>query len=306
MKKTIALLAALLLCLTAFAACRKYTPDLTAETEESTSEPESVSVFAPETTAAENASDADGTTAAAETTAAPETTVPAGTTAPAGTEAPATQAPAETEAPVTESPATEAPATEAPAQPADGVRVSAKGYEIRTVNGLTYVDGLLIANKTYSLPADYAPGDLTGDTYAAYYTMKNAAAEDGIELFIVSGYRSYELQSSLYSRYSASDGKAAADRYSARPGHSEHQTGYAMDLNSLSQSFADTAEGRWIAENCWDYGFILRYPKSKEAQTGYIYEPWHLRYVGVEKALAIRDSGLCLEEFYGLTSAYQD
>ena len=217
-------------------------------------------------------------------------------------------------------PETDAAQTTAAAQPADGPAAepsvpgepstnppgtTSKGFSIAVVDGITYVDGILIANKTYALPRDYDPGELTDDTYAAYTRMKEAAAEDGIYLEIVSGFRSYDLQTSLYNRYVASDGKAAADRYSARPGHSEHQSGYAMDLNSLTQAFADTAEGRWIAANCHKYGFILRYPKGKEEQTGYMYEPWHVRYVGEARAAAIYESGLCLEEYYGITSVYQ-
>ena len=117
------------------------------------------------------------------------------------------------------------------------------------------------------------------------------------ELYISSGFRSYTLQKSLYERYCARDGKAAADRYSARPGNSEHQTGYAIDLNTITYSFANTTEGKWIAANCYKYGFILRYPKEKEDVTGIVYEPWHWRYVGVEYAKKIKDSGLCLEEY---------
>ena len=293
MKKQLALLAALLICVSAFAACKKFTPELIAT--ETTEVPESVSVFGPETSSGGAESAAPQNTSEEQPTEAPSQTEPAGTTS----------APEETEEYISAAGPTEPAPTIAPA-PLNGT--TAKGYEIRTVNGVTYVAGLLIANKSYSLPEDYVPadGDLTADTYAAYDKMKSAAAEDGIELFIISGYRSYETQNNLYNRYCAQDGKAAADRYSARPGHSEHQSGYAMDLNSLSQSFADTAEGRWIAGHCWEYGFILRYPKEKEAQTGYMYEPWHLRYVGVEKALDIRDSGLCLEEYLGISSVYAD
>ena len=183
------------------------------------------------------------------------------------------------------------------------VGTSEKGYAIVEKDGLTYVDGLLIVNKTYSLPAGYAPGDLTAECSRAFREMKSAAAAKGLNIYVSSGYRSYALQSSLYARYCASDGRAAADRYSARPGHSEHQTGLAMDLNTITNAFADTAEGRWVAANCWRWGFILRYPYGKEEQTGYMYEPWHLRYVG-DKAEAIYRSGLCLEEYYGLTSVY--
>lgn len=184
------------------------------------------------------------------------------------------------------------------------VGVSEKGYPIARKDGVTYVDDVLIANKTYALPRDYAPGDLTADCRAAFRKMERDASDLGLNLWVSSGYRSYSLQNSLYQRYAAADGYAAADRYSARPGHSEHQTGLAFDLNTITQSFAYTAEGKWVAANCWKYGFILRYPQGKESQTGYMYEPWHLRYLGEEKAAAIYQSGLCLEEYYGVSSAY--
>ncbi len=179
-----------------------------------------------------------------------------------------------------------------------------KGNTISEKDGITYIDGILIANKTYSLPADYNPGDLLEECKIAFNEMKSVAAGEGLEIWNASGFRSYELQDSLYTRYSNRDGKEAADRYSARPGHSEHQSGLAIDLNDITNAFKDTAEGKWIAENCHKYGFILRYPEGKEAQTGYMYEPWHIRYVGIDTATKIYESGLCLEEYFGITSSY--
>lgn len=177
-----------------------------------------------------------------------------------------------------------------------------------TVSGeasLTYINGILIANKTYSLPESYAPGiDKTAES--ALNKMINAAKQDGINLFIKSGYRSYSTQKTLYNNYVARDGVAAADRYSARPGHSEHQTGLAFDLNSLEQSFGETKEGKWLAEHCHEYGFIIRYPKDKEDVTGYMYEPWHVRYLGDDIAKDVYESGKCLEEYLGITSEYTD
>lgn len=181
---------------------------------------------------------------------------------------------------------------------------SSKGYPITEKDGITYVDGVLVANKTYSVPENYNPGALLSECSAAFDSMKNDAAKEGLTLWNASGFRSYELQKSLYTRYSERDGKAAADRYSARPGYSEHQTGLAIDLNTITTAFADTPEGKWVAENCWKYGFILRYPKDKEEQTGYMYEAWHIRYLGTEVAEKIYKSGLCLEEYYGITSVY--
>lgn len=177
---------------------------------------------------------------------------------------------------------------------------------IETIDGLTYVNGILIANKTYLLPADYAPGRILPEAQTAFDTMRAAAKEEGLTLKIVSGYRSYQKQDKVYHNYAARDGAALADRYSARAGSSEHQTGYAMDINSVRQSFAETKEGKWLAAHCAEYGFILRYPKDKEAETGFMYEPWHIRYLGVELAQKITESGLCLEEYLGITSAYAE
>ena len=185
---------------------------------------------------------------------------------------------------------------------------TAKQYVLAEKNGATYVvtpyGYTLIANKTYSLPASYAPGGLTAECSAAFKEMQREAARSGIDLYIVSGYRSYSQQQSIYNRYCARDGKAEADTYSARPGHSEHQSGLAMDLNSLYASFAYTAEGRWLAANAYRFGFIIRYPKNKQSVTGYIYEPWHVRYLGKELAKDVYNSGSCLEEYFGITSHY--
>ena len=176
---------------------------------------------------------------------------------------------------------------------------------IETIDGVTYADGVPIVNKTYTVPKEYGDG-LTEDTQAAFAEMQTGAAADGIGLFVCSGFRSYTYQASLYNNYVNRDGRAAADTYSARPGHSEHQTGLAFDLNSTKQSFGETAEGKWIAAHCWEYGFILRYPQDKEAITGYMYEPWHLRYLGEELAQDVTESGLCLEEYLDITSVYAE
>ncbi|MDO5558885.1 MAG: D-alanyl-D-alanine carboxypeptidase family protein [Oscillospiraceae bacterium] len=170
----------------------------------------------------------------------------------------------------------------------------------------TYIGGILIANKTYALPPTYDPGCLSEDTNEAFLKMQEDARALGLNLQNNSGYRSYADQKRIYEGYVALDGKEVADTYSARPGHSEHQTGLALDLNSINDSFADTAEGKWVAENCYKYGFIIRYPKSKETVTGYKYEPWHIRYLGVDTATAVYNSGLCLEEYLGITSQYSD
>lgn len=184
--------------------------------------------------------------------------------------------------------------------------VSAKGYSIKVVKGITYVNGILIANKTYALPSSYAPGGLDKTVSAAFNKMKEDAAKEGLKLWIASGYRSYDYQKNLYNKYVARDGQAKADTYSARAGHSEHQTGLCFDLNQVNDTFASTPESAWVNAHAHEYGFIVRYPKEKESITGYKYEPWHLRYLGVDLATSVYNSGLCLEEYLGITSVYQD
>ena len=184
------------------------------------------------------------------------------------------------------------------------------------------IDGVLIVNKTYPLPSDYIPTntykDATGlnycsnclsvDTYEAFNKMKADATSLGLNIWIQSGYRSYSLQESLYNKYVNRDGKEAEDTYIARPGHSEHQTGLAFDLNTITDDFQYTNEGLWVNNNCYKYGFILRYPKGKEHITGYKYESWHLRYVGVELATKLYNNGdwITLEEYFNITSKYND
>ena len=170
---------------------------------------------------------------------------------------------------------------------------------------ITYIDGILVVNKTYALPAGYNPG-VNSEAQTAFDRMQSDAAAEDINIYISSGFRSYDYQAGLYQRYVDKDGKAEADRYSARAGHSEHQTGLAFDLNSIDDSFADTKEGKWVSQNCHRYGFIIRYPADKEDVTGYKWEPWHIRYLGEETAQAVYDSGLCLEEYLGITSEYAD
>lgn len=195
---------------------------------------------------------------------------------------------------------------------------SGEPYVGAVKNGsVSYEDGLyyitdsstgvkfVVVNKTYPVPKDYAPGGINPDCKAAFDKLVEAAKAEGLNIWSRNDYRSYSLQSQLYSNYSARDGKEAADKYSARPGHSEHQTGYAIDCNSLSTSWGETPEGKWLAANCTDYGFIIRYGADKISSTGYQYEPWHIRYVGsVELAKKLTDSGLSVEEYYGITSQY--
>ncbi|WP_295156414.1 M15 family metallopeptidase [uncultured Ruminococcus sp.] len=204
---------------------------------------------------------------------------------------------------------TEPPVTDQP-QIQDNTPVqqgeTANGYKIENINGVTYIDGVLIVNKTYGLPQNYGTG-LDPTAQQAFYEMQSAAANDGIWLSIVSGYRSYWYQDQLYWNYVYTrGGQAEVDRFSARAGHSEHQTGLAMDLNNASRWFAGTPEAQWIEEHCADYGFIIRYPDGKEDITGFMYEPWHVRYVGKELARTLTDQGLTLEEYFGIDSVYYE
>jgi D-alanyl-D-alanine carboxypeptidase len=185
----------------------------------------------------------------------------------------------------------------------------------------------VLVNKKYALPKEYVPDDLVEpdvpfifkeklekrkmrkEAAEALEALFAAAKEDGVLLAGVSGYRSYETQKGLYNTYVQRDGQAAADRYSARPGHSEHSTGLAMDVSGIdgkcaaTDCFANTPEAKWLAEHAYDYGFIIRYPEGKEDITGYKYEPWHLRYVGVDVAREIRDLGVTLEEYFAMKGA---
>ena len=183
--------------------------------------------------------------------------------------------------------------------------VTSKGFDAVVKDGVLYVEGTLIANKSYYLPYDYGDG-LTDETLSAFNVMRDDAKKLGLNIYISSGFRSYSTQRSLYNRYVNKSGKSEADTYSARAGHSEHQTGLAFDVNDISQSFQYTSEGKWLAENAYKYGFILRYPKGKTDETGYIYEPWHFRYVGVDLASKLYDDGnwITLEDYFGITSVY--
>lgn len=176
--------------------------------------------------------------------------------------------------------------------------------KVTASDGLSYVDGILIVNKSYGLPESYSPG-LDSTAESQFNALSADAAKEGLNIWLASGFRSYDYQKGIYNNYVSIYGADTADTFSARPGYSEHQTGLAIDVNTIDDSFADTPESEWLAENCSKYGFIIRYPKGKESITGYKYEPWHIRYVGKEKAEAITKSGLCLEEYYDIDSKYQ-
>lgn len=185
--------------------------------------------------------------------------------------------------------------------------VTSKGFQGEIIDGVTYIEGTLIVNKTYALPSTFGNG-LTEETKSAFNELKAAALLDGFDIYIASGFRSYDRQVTLYNNYVKRDGKDAADTYSARPGHSEHQSGLTFDVNEVSDKFHNTPEAHWLSENCYRYGFILRFPNGKTEETGFKYESWHFRYVGKELAEKLYNNGdwLTLEDYFGVTSIYQN
>ncbi len=210
------------------------------------------------------------------------------------------------------------PEQEKPSKPEDETPDVDKSAEAKADLSL---GNLVVVNKKYSLPIDYKPSDLVVPNVSFSYSgvleqsymrapaakqlekMFAAAKKEGVTLNAVSGFRSGERQKVLYNNYVARDGKAAADQYSARPGHSEHQTGLTFDIsapsvgNGLTAALGDTKEGKWIANNAAKYGFIVRYDRGFQSRTGYTYEPWHIRYVGVDVATQIKNNGQTLEEY---------
>ena len=181
----------------------------------------------------------------------------------------------------------------------DKTQSTIKSPEIKVLNGITYVEGILLVNKTYHLPKNYDP-KVNKEALKKLRKMQADAKALGLNIPLVSGYRSYETQEKLYNKYVKKDGEKKANTYSAKPGESEHQTGLAFDIGSVDRSFANTIEAKWLAENAYLYGFIIRYPKGKTDITGYIYEPWHVRYLGEKKAKDVYLSGLTLEEYLGV------
>jgi LAS superfamily LD-carboxypeptidase LdcB len=178
----------------------------------------------------------------------------------------------------------------------------------------------ILVNKEHELPTSFVPAELVIPnikfSFSGYHEKKymekeaavaiellfKRAKQEGIELVGVSGYRSYARQNEIYRNNVRLYGEWIINQTSAKPGHSEHQTGLAMDVSSksngynLNQNFGKTKEGRWLAENAHLEGFIIRYPQGKQNLTGYTYEPWHIRYVGIELATYIKETGFVLEE----------
>lgn len=179
---------------------------------------------------------------------------------------------------------------------------------------------LILVNKVNPVDRNYRPDDLVEIQYyapgrseetrymraeaaEAFHRLVEAAAAEGYEIRMTTAYRSYDFQKILFDNYAAREGEERANTYSARPGQSEHQTGLAADVSSpvvdwqLSNAYGETEEGKWLAANAHRFGFIIRFPKGKEDITGYQYEPWHIRYVGLTAAKEIYEYNLTLEEF---------
>lgn len=176
-------------------------------------------------------------------------------------------------------------------------------------------DLLVLCNKYYKLDAAFTPKDLVdvkegyyvndGKTYKlassahdAFIKMADAAKKDGLSLKIISAYRTNSFQANLYEKYKDRNGQTAADRFSARAGHSEHETGLAVDINDVSSAFENTEEFKWLQKHAHEYGFILRYPKNSEHITGYMYESWHYRYVGETLAAELLASDLTFDAYH--------
>ena len=179
---------------------------------------------------------------------------------------------------------------------------------------------LVLVNKSNEIDKSKMPDDLVGIKYYAadrsaegrrmraaaadaFHRLAEEAKKRDMTIVITTAYRSYEFQSRLYNYYVAADGQEEADKYSAQPGKSEHQTGLAADISSpsvnykLTLDFAESEEGKWLAENAHLFGFIIRYPEGKEELTGYRYEPWHIRYVGLPAAEYMHEHNCTLEEY---------
>ncbi len=176
-------------------------------------------------------------------------------------------------------------------------------------DGINLDNNLTLINKIYQVDSSYAPnvypvdgGYLRAEAKDAYLKMKDQALANGINLIIGSSYRSYDYQKTVFNGYLANDPYSTVLTYSAYPGTSEHQTGLVIDFVEggscdYLECFKDTKSGLWLKDNAYKYGFILRYPKGKENITGYIFEPWHYRYVGVDNATKIHNANITLEEY---------
>lgn len=174
--------------------------------------------------------------------------------------------------------------------------------ELVLVNKYNYLKEDFIPENLQSINSNYALGNMKLVSYAkeAFEKLSHAAKQEKLNIIAMSTYRSYNYQVNLYNRYVENDGKEAADTYSGRPGHSEHQTGLAVDVYNIKETytnFENTKEFTWMQEHAHKYGFILRFPKDKVNETGYQYESWHYRYVGKDIAKYIKDNKISFEEY---------
>jgi len=221
-----------------------------------------------------------------------------------------------TEAVAATNPPTQPPVANNPPPPPASNIPEDNAVTISNADALSY---LALVNRNFRLSSAFSPGDLSTvnvQSIHGVHSMRQtaaralenlfqAAADAGHTLVASSGYRSYATQQATHNHWIATMGEAEARRVSARPGHSEHQLGLAMDvttpsLGGLSSAFSSTPEGTWVRENAHLFGFIVRYPAGREADTGFIYEPWHLRFIGVDSATQMFGSGLILEQFLGV------
>ncbi|MDQ0192272.1 D-alanyl-D-alanine carboxypeptidase family protein [Paenibacillus wynnii] len=221
--------------------------------------------------------------------------------------------PEPTDAPVTSRP---------PAKPTDSAEEGSSGSDDSIETAAEPESLTVLVNKQYKLPDNYKPDDLVypdvpflfSDKIEKRMMRKTAAAaleelfaaarKDGVHLAGVSAYRSQSTQTRLFNNYVARDGEAKARTYSAVPGHSEHQTGLAIDVSgsdgkcAAESCFAGTKEANWLEKHVAEFGYIIRFPEGKQSITGYKYEPWHIRYVGTEIASSVVDRDITLEEYY--------
>jgi D-alanyl-D-alanine carboxypeptidase len=203
----------------------------------------------------------------------------------------------------------------AQAQTSPGIQTAVYSTDIDDLSGYS-----LIVNKSRTLSPEYEPEDLDypdvpfakgkmkarQEAARAFERMQRAAASQGVKFYFYSGYRDYAYQKQIWENSIKVNGREWAQKYIAPPGASEHQTGLAIDVSceetkqQLEESFADTPSGRWLSAHCAEFGFTLRYPKGKEALTGYNYEPWHFRYVGEGLARDLGSGAKTMEEFFSL------
>jgi len=195
------------------------------------------------------------------------------------------------------------------------VKANTEWYE-NAVDADTTKGNLLLVNKFNKLSNDYTPenlvsvsnwycygtNQLTKEAYEAYINLYNKAKEENLSLIINSSYRDYKNQESTYNSLKQAFGTKKADNQAARPGHSEHETGLSFDIfskqNTTTSNFKDSAEYKWLKEHAYKYGFIERYPEGKEYLTGYNYESWHWRFVGIEVATKIQEEEITFDEYY--------